>query len=66
MLCDGVPGAGKALVGFNVAVKQTYQCKDTPVEDECAVYLSGNDPFVVVLTEALPKKAVTEKKIKGR
>lgn len=49
----GVPGAGKTLVGLDVAVKQTYQGQDEPVEDEQAVYLSGNGPLVAVLTEAL-------------
>jgi len=51
----GVPGAGKTLVGLDVAVKQTYQGYDAPVEDEGAVYLSGNGPLVAVLTEALAK-----------
>ena len=49
----GVPGAGKTLVGFDVAIKQTYQGQGKPVEDEGAVYLSGNGPLVAVLTEAL-------------
>ena len=49
----GVPGAGKTLVGLDVAVRQTYQGNDTPVEDEGAVYLSGNGPLVAVLNEAL-------------
>ncbi len=49
----GVPGAGKTLVGLDVAVKQTYQGQDEPVADEGAVYLSGNGPLVAVLTEAL-------------
>ena len=49
----GVPGAGKTLVGLDVAVKQTYQGHDEPVKDEGAVYLSGNGPLVAVLTEAL-------------
>ncbi len=49
----GVPGAGKTLVGLDVAIKQTYQGKTEPVEDEGAVYLSGNGPLVAVLTEAL-------------
>ena len=49
----GVPGAGKTLVGLDVAIKQTYQGSDKPVEDEGAVYLSGNGPLVAVLTEAL-------------
>lgn len=49
----GVPGAGKTLVGLDVAIKQTYQGQDVPVKDEGAVYLSGNGPLVAVLTEAL-------------
>ena len=49
----GVPGAGKTLVGLDVAVKQSYQGGDKAVEDEGAVYLSGNGPLVAVLTEAL-------------
>lgn len=51
----GVPGAGKTLVGLDVAIKQTYQGKDEPVKDEGAVYLSGNGPLVAVLTEALAR-----------
>ena len=49
----GVPGAGKTLVGLDVAIKQTYQGQNEPVKDEGAVYLSGNGPLVAVLTEAL-------------
>lgn len=49
----GVPGAGKTLVGLDVAIKQTYQGQEEPVKDEGAVYLSGNGPLVAVLTEAL-------------
>ena len=49
----GVPGAGKTLVGLDVAVKQSYQDGDKLVEDDGAVYLSGNGPLVAVLTEAL-------------
>ena len=51
----GVPGAGKTLVGLDVAVKQTYQDSNKPIEDEGAVYLSGNGPLVAVLNEALAK-----------
>ena len=51
----GVPGAGKTLVGLDVAIKQTYQGNPEPVKDEGAVYLSGNGPLVAVLTEALAK-----------
>lgn len=49
----GVPGAGKTLVGLDVAVKQSYQDGNKLIEDEGAVYLSGNGPLVAVLTEAL-------------
>lgn len=54
----GVPGAGKTLVGLDVAIKQTYQGQDKPVEEEGAVYLSGNGPLVAVLTEALAQDNV--------
>ena len=54
----GVPGAGKTLVGLDVAIKQTYQGRSEPVEDEGAVYLSGNGPLVAVLTEALAQDNV--------
>ncbi len=50
----GVPGAGKTLVGLDVAIKQTY--KDGELDKENgAVYLSGNGPLVAVLTEALAR-----------
>ncbi|MBP7435789.1 MAG: DUF2075 domain-containing protein [Bacteroidales bacterium] len=60
----GVPGAGKTLVGLDVAIKQTYQGGDEPVEDEGAVYLSGNGPLVAVLTEALARDNVKKCKEK--
>ena len=60
----GVPGAGKTLVGLDVAVRQTYQGNDEPVEDEGAVYLSGNGPLVAVLNEALAQD--NYKKSKGK
>lgn len=44
----GVPGAGKTLVGLQVAIEQ-FEKKDL------AVYLSGNFPLVSVLTEALAR-----------
>lgn len=44
----GVPGAGKTLVGLNVAVRQ-FEKKSL------AVYLSGNQPLVSVLSEALAR-----------
>ncbi len=61
----GVPGAGKTLVGLDVAVKQTYQGEDHPIEDEGAVYLSGNGPLVAVLTEALARDNYEKCKKRG-
>jgi len=61
----GVPGAGKTLVGLDVAVKQTYQGQDEPVEEEQAVYLSGNGPLVAVLTEALAQDNFKKCKANG-
>ncbi|WP_052328417.1 DNA/RNA helicase domain-containing protein [Segatella paludivivens] len=48
----GVPGAGKTLVGLDVAIKQSYKDGEKDRENG-AVYLSGNGPLVAVLTEAL-------------
>ncbi|MBQ8665396.1 MAG: DUF2075 domain-containing protein, partial [Lachnospiraceae bacterium] len=61
----GVPGAGKTLVGLDVAVKQTYQDSDEPSLDEGAVYLSGNGPLVAVLNEALAKDNFAKCKARG-
>ena len=61
----GVPGAGKTLVGLDIAVKQTYQGTDEPVEDEGAVYLSGNGPLVAVLNEALARDNYAKCREKG-
>lgn len=54
----GVPGAGKTLVGLNVAMKQ-FEKK------EPAVYLSGNKPLVDVLTEALARDKVKQEREAG-
>jgi len=62
----GVPGAGKTLVGLDVAVKQTYQGSNEPVDDEGAVYLSGNGPLVAVLTEALARDDYEKHKAEGK
>lgn len=45
----GVPGAGKTLAGLNLAVRYANR------EGERAVFLSGNDPLVEVLREALAR-----------
>lgn len=55
----GVPGAGKTLVGLNVAMKQ-FEKK------EPAVYLSGNAPLVDVLSEALARDKVAQEKAAGK
>lgn len=46
----GVPGAGKTLVGLNIANRRhRFQEGD----EEHAIFLSGNEPLVTVLQEAL-------------
>ena len=59
----GVPGAGKTLVGLNVAmqVKEEFKPQEQLAGDEeqsLGVYLSGNGPLVQVLTEALARDDV--------
>ena len=61
----GVPGAGKTLVGLDVAVKQSYQDDGSFNEDDGAVYLSGNGPLVAVLTEALARDNYKKSREKG-
>ena len=60
----GVPGAGKTLVGLDVAIKQTYKSGELD-KDNGAVYLSGNGPLVAVLTEALARDNQKKCKAKG-
>lgn len=55
----GVPGAGKTLVGLNVATK-----KRDPNQPTHAVFLSGNGPLVAVLREALTRDEVI--RLRGR
>lgn len=56
----GVPGAGKTLVGLNVATQR--RDTDQPTH---AVFLSGNDPLVAVLREALTRDEVARQKSRG-
>ena len=56
----GVPGAGKTLVGLNVA---TLHRKDEASDP--AVYLSGNGPLVMVLREALTRDELSRRKAAG-
>ena len=56
----GVPGAGKTLVGLNVATRRRNL--DEPTH---AVFLSGNGPLVEVLREALTRDEYIRRKSKG-
>lgn len=56
----GVPGAGKTLVGLNVATRRSDVESGSP-----AVYLSGNAPLVAVLREALTRDEVARQKAAG-
>ena len=62
----GVPGAGKTLVGLNVAIQQSIKAENDPEgERNLAVYLSGNGPLVKVLTAALAKDKQKREREKG-
>lgn len=56
----GVPGAGKTLVGLNIATKHV----DTKSELH-SVFLSGNNPLVSVLRETLARDKIQREKEKG-
>ncbi|MDZ4713709.1 MAG: DUF2075 domain-containing protein, partial [bacterium] len=56
----GVPGAGKTLVGLDLATKHMDKENRTT-----SVFLSGNDPLVSVLREALTRDKVKREKEKG-
>jgi hypothetical protein len=56
----GVPGAGKTLVGLNVATRRRE------LGEARAVFLSGNGPLVSVLQEALTKDEFVRMKGKER
>lgn len=66
----GVPGAGKTLVGLNVATNGSVKSEERSVKGEGgtagggqatagAVFLSGNGPLVAILREALARDSVT-------
>lgn len=59
-LVTGVPGAGKTLVGLNVATR-----RDAPGSPTHAVFLSGNGPLVAVLREALTRDEVARRRLLG-
>lgn len=57
----GVPGAGKTLVGLDVANKHT-----DAADSLYSVFLSGNAPLVAVLHEALARDKVSREKEIGK
>jgi hypothetical protein len=57
----GVPGAGKTLVGLNVATRHRRELE----QPTHAVFLSGNGPLVAVLREALTRDEVARRKAQG-
>jgi len=57
----GVPGAGKTLVGLNIATQNIDNKTDT-----YSVFLSGNGPLVAILREALARDKVSRGKKLGK
>lgn len=60
-LVTGVPGAGKTLVGLDVATR--FQDAKSELH---SVYLSGNGPLVAILSEALARDKVQQERRNGR
>ena len=56
----GVPGAGKTLVGLNIATKHIDKENDL-----YSVFLSGNGPLVAILREALTRDKVQSERELG-
>jgi hypothetical protein len=56
----GVPGAGKTLVGLDIATKHLDKENDIT-----SVFLSGNGPLVAILREALTRDKYQRQKEKG-
>ncbi|MFZ0035164.1 MAG: DNA/RNA helicase domain-containing protein [Sedimentisphaerales bacterium] len=59
-LVTGVPGAGKTLVGLNIATTHIDKSNDL-----YSVFLSGNGPLVAILREALTRDKVLRNKENG-
>lgn len=57
----GVPGAGKTLVGLDIATKYLDASGGSQ-----SVFLSGNGPLVNILTEALARDAIGQAKVVGK
>lgn len=60
-LVTGVPGAGKTLVGLDIATRYLDAEKELH-----SVYLSGNGPLVSILREALARDDVARARAQGR
>lgn len=60
-IVTGVPGAGKTLVGLNIATKHIDKSNEL-----YSVFLSGNGPLVSILREALARDKVLHGKEQGR
>jgi len=56
----GVPGAGKTLIGLNIANKHIDKSSAL-----YSVFLSGNGPLVAILREALTRDKVSNEKKRG-
>ncbi len=56
----GVPGAGKTLIGLNIATRHLDDESNT-----YSVFLSGNGPLVQILQEALARDKVAREKAAG-
>lgn len=57
----GVPGAGKTLVGLDIATKHVDRASEL-----YSVFLSGNAPLVRILSEALARDKVQRQKREGK
>ncbi len=57
----GVPGAGKTLVGLDIATKHIDKKNEL-----YSVFLSGNGPLVAILREALTRDKVKKEKLLGK
>jgi hypothetical protein len=57
----GVPGAGKTLVGLDIATKHIDKASEL-----YSVFLSGNGPLVAILCEALARDKVARAKRAGK
>ena len=57
----GVPGAGKTLVGLDIATKHLDKSNDLT-----SVFLSGNGPLVAILREALTRDKYQREKEQGK